>query len=172
MEFFHLLENLKKTKRTGWIQNEIPNPESVSDHMYRMALMALFLSEDSDIDRDKCIKMCLVHDIGESKVGDITPNCGISSEEKFDMENNAMKEIRQMLPVAVGNEVFNLWMEYEQNETKEAKLVHQLDKFEMMIQAKEYERAHGKHLEQFYEPYYEKITNPILKKWLEEFMKE
>ena len=43
MQFFFLdlIEALKNTSRKGWVLRGIPHPESVSDHMYRMAIMCL-----------------------------------------------------------------------------------------------------------------------------------
>ena len=66
LALFHILENLKTTKRTGWIACKIPQSESISDHMYRMSLISFCLNDIGDIDRTKCIMMCLVHDIGEA----------------------------------------------------------------------------------------------------------
>jgi putative hydrolase of HD superfamily len=91
MDFFSLLTKLKETKRQGWINNKIPNPESISDHMYRMAIMSLVLPETVIIDGQqsyhinvqRCAIMCLIHDMAESIVGDITPDDKhISLEEK------------------------------------------------------------------------------------------
>jgi hypothetical protein len=85
VKFFETIENLKTTKRTGWIRKGVPNPESISDHMYRMAIMSL-LVPDSAIDLNRCCQMSLMHDIGESIVGDITPHDPVSKEEKFKRE--------------------------------------------------------------------------------------
>jgi len=85
IEFLFVLGKLKRTKRTGWINNKIENPESIADHMYRMAIMSFFLPS-ATINREHCIKMSLVHDMAESIVGDITPYDGVSDEEKFKRE--------------------------------------------------------------------------------------
>ena len=53
--------------------------------MYRMAMLS-FLITDPTIDRDRLIKVCLVHDLAEAVVGDITPNCGVSKEQKRQLE--------------------------------------------------------------------------------------
>ena len=68
----------------------------ISDHMYRMGVM-VFVARDPSLDTNKCIKMALVHDVAESIVGDITPHCGISKEEKHRMETEAMHKITDML---------------------------------------------------------------------------
>ena len=59
----HTLENLKKTKRTGWIRAGVVNPESVADHSFRMAFLALILGKDMGVDTQKAVCMALVHDI-------------------------------------------------------------------------------------------------------------
>ena len=65
----------------------MPKPETVSGHMYRMAILAMALGgEDPSLDVLRCVKMALVHDIGEAIVGDITPRCGVSEADKFKLE--------------------------------------------------------------------------------------
>lgn len=59
--------------------------ESISDHMYRMSIMVQLI-QDSSIDKNKCIKMALVHDMAEAITGDITPDDGISAEAKSILE--------------------------------------------------------------------------------------
>ncbi|KAJ4910011.1 HD domain protein [Raphanus sativus] len=70
------------TPRAGWVKRELKNPESIADHMYRMGLMALVSTDIPGVNRDKCMKVAIVHDIAEAILGDITPTCGISKEEK------------------------------------------------------------------------------------------
>ena len=62
----------------------VPQPESVAGHMYRMAVLGL-LAGDA-LDKNRCVKMCLVHDLAESIVGDITPHDNVSKEEKHRRE--------------------------------------------------------------------------------------
>ena len=68
LDFFRLVGKLKTTKRTGWVNNEVMLPESIADHMYRMSMLAMMIT-DPTIDKDRLIKICLVHDLGESIVG-------------------------------------------------------------------------------------------------------
>jgi len=67
------------------MQIGISHPESVADHMYRMTMMS-FLIKDTTINRDHVMKICLVHDLAESIVGDITPRDGISDSTKRTLE--------------------------------------------------------------------------------------
>lgn len=85
LKFFNTVGKLKLLKRTGWIHKDIPLPESVADHMYRMSMLS-FCITDPTIDRDRLLKVCLVHDLAEAVVGDITPNCGVSKEQKRQLE--------------------------------------------------------------------------------------
>lgn len=68
-------EIIKHLPRTGWKRKGVPEPETVASHSWQMALMALYLSQGNalEYDFDKVIKLCLCHDLAESKLGDITP---------------------------------------------------------------------------------------------------
>ncbi|CAK9171372.1 unnamed protein product [Ilex paraguariensis] len=140
IDFLSLCHRLKTTKRAGWVKREVQNPESIADHMYRMGLMALIASDIPGVCRDKCIKMAIVHDIAEAIVGDITPADGIPKLEKSRREQEALDHMCKLLgggPRA--GEIHELWMEYEENSSLEAKVVKDFDKVEMILQALEYE---------------------------------
>ncbi|KAJ1959974.1 hypothetical protein GGI12_004057 [Dipsacomyces acuminosporus] len=170
IDFLHIVEKLKRTKRTGWINSGIKGPESIADHMYRMGIMAMLI-DDSALDRSKCIKMALVHDLAEALVGDITPYDGVSKEKKREMELNGMHEIAETLGGSsneYAKEIESLWLEYEDDLTEEAHLVHDLDKCEMIVQALEYEKSDGKELDSFFESTKGIFRHPQVKSWVEE----
>ncbi|KAA8648404.1 HD domain-containing protein [Aspergillus tanneri] len=157
--FFHLLERLKTTRREGWRQVKIPRGESISDHMYRMAIMVMSAppSLASVLDIPRCISMALVHDMAECLVGDITPrNIDIEKTEKVRRELSAMQYIVDTLlgrvpgGSGIGGAIMELFQEYEENRTLEAKFVHDVDKVEMLCQILEYERRHKRRLDEFY----------------------
>eukprot|EP00058_Branchiostoma_floridae_P015962 XP_002601450.1 hypothetical protein BRAFLDRAFT_245862 [Branchiostoma floridae] len=129
----------QRVPRTGWVLRGVQNVESVADHMYRMAIMAFLLDGEGGLNRDKCIKIALVHDMAESIVGDIAPADGISKEEKHRQEKEAMLHLSGLVGGEVGKELYSLWEEYEMESTAEAKAVKDLDKFDMVLQAFEYE---------------------------------
>ncbi|KAJ7609069.1 HD domain-containing protein [Roridomyces roridus] len=173
LAFFHLIEKLKTQKRTGWVNNNIPNPESISDHMYRMAMLAM-CSTDQNLDVSKCVMMCLVHDLAEAHVGDIAPREGITAEEKKRREEAAMHNIvHDMLhdsPAA--QQIHALWKEYEERQTPEAKFVKDLDRFEMASQALEYERAHGVSLQPFFDSSLPNLRHPEVRDWGNDLLEE
>ena len=99
------------------------------------------------------MKIALVHDMAEALVGDIAPHQNISKQDKQKMELEAMEKIRDTVggtigilytlhrPILPGQEIFSLWNEYEEQSTPEATIVKQFDKFEMILQALEYEKG-------------------------------
>lgn len=174
IDFLTLTRTLKTTKRTGWIMRGVQNPESIADHMYRMSLMAMVSSFSTTLNTDKCIKLALIHDLAEAKVGDITPHCGVSDKEKYDLELETMEYISEMLgPLLGGDEILSLWKEYEAGSTEEAKLLKDLDKIEMILQAQEYEAEgrHEKSLDQFFTSTEGKWRTEIGKTWADEIVR-
>ncbi|GMH23281.1 hypothetical protein Nepgr_025124 [Nepenthes gracilis] len=169
IDFLTLCHRLKTTKRAGWVKREIENPESIADHMYRMGLMALIAPEIPGVDRDKCIKMAIVHDIAEAIVGDITPFDGVPKLEKSRREREAINRMCNLLgggPRA--NEISELWMEYEENASLEAKFVKDCDKVEMILQALEYENGQGKDLDDFFQSTAGKFQTQLGSAWAAE----
>jgi len=83
LQFLEIIGKLKTEKRTGWINNKVYLPESVSDHMYRMAIMSFLIPLDSGLNKERCMKLALIHDMAEALVGDITPYEGVTKENKF-----------------------------------------------------------------------------------------
>lgn len=150
MDFFLTVGQLKQIKRTGWVRCNVAFPESVSDHMYRMSIISMAVA--SACDRDHAMKMALAHDVAECIVGDITPHCGISNDEKHRREEAAMAQIRDKLAGnTVGEELYQLWNEYEKGETETAILMKDIDKFEMILTAFEYEQAQNIDLSEFFD---------------------
>lgn len=134
----YISANLKKIPRQGWIDKlSVDNPESVAEHVFSMAIIGMIFSDLKNMDTGKILKIILLHDLAESIIGDITPE-KISKEEKQIIENKAMKNILKNLPSSIQKQYYLLWEEYQLNNSKEAKIVHQIDKLEMALQAKIY----------------------------------
>src|SRR5262249_39115475 len=133
----------------------VKDAESVADHTYRAAFLALLLSPEFGLDQLKLVKMALVHDLGEAVIGDIKWEEGekivASQEEKHRDEKAAIEEIfgaNQGLEEYIG-----LWNEFTEQKTKEARFLKELDKIEMVMQALEYQEEGYKPeaLQQFWE---------------------
>ncbi|KAG8983934.1 hypothetical protein FRB94_008728 [Tulasnella sp. JGI-2019a] len=175
LQFFHVLERLKTQKRTGWVENKIVNAESISDHMHRMALLALCVT-DKSVDKERCALLATVHDIAEAQVGDIAPSHGISKMEKHRMETDAMHNfvVKMLHSGPAGLRIQELWQEYEDQVTPEARLVKDLDLFEMALQAMEYEKGspNGMRLDNFFETSIPRIKHLEVQGWAGELLKE
>lgn len=168
-EFSKHVAKLKTIERTGWIRYQIPKPETVADHSFGTALLAMILAKKYKLDQLKVVKMALVHDLGEAIIGDIVTGRGRTDgkklREKIAMERKAVREISSLIG---SDEVLDLFNEFEENKTPEARFVKQLDKLEMAIQAYQYEKAQDIDLEEFYQSTFAKIKDRRLKAILEE----
>jgi len=147
LAFIQIVRYLKTSKRTGWVDRGIPlqNVESISDHMYRMSILSMIIP-NSEINIDRCVKIAVIHDIAESLVGDITPFGGVSKQEKHRRELESIKYLSSIIepynPV-FAKDIMDLWLDYEEIRTIEARYVKDIDKFEMIQQAWEYEQQFG-----------------------------
>ncbi|XP_037693445.1 5'-deoxynucleotidase HDDC2-like [Choloepus didactylus] len=161
LRFLRLVGHLKRVPRTGWVYRKVENPESVSDHMYRMAVMAL-VTRDDHLNKDRCVRLALVHDMAECIVGDIAPADNIPKEEKHRREEKAMTQLTQLLPEDLKKELYELWEEYETQSSAEARFVKQLDQCEMILQASEYEDLENKpgRLQEFFSSTAGKFSHP------------
>ena len=165
IDFFKTAVNLKKIQRQGWIDKlSISNPESVADHSYSMAVIGMVLSDMENQNSEKILKMILLHDLAESIIGDFTPE-QIPSEEKTKLENNAFEKIIENLPTPIKTNYREIWKEYQDNISDESKLVHQIDKLEMALQAKTYQKEGNSKegISSFFKSAEKDITEPKLK---------
>lgn len=142
-KFSNLIEyilKLKTIKRTGWISKaKILKAESVADHSYSLTALSMVFSDLLGLDTEKVMKLCIIHDLAESIIGDYMPE-EISISDKHIKEDNAMKVIISSFPSKIAILYSDLWKEYTLNQTKEVHLVKQLDKMEMYLQANQYFR--------------------------------
>ena len=141
LDFFKNALNLKNISRQGWIDKlSIEHPESVAYHSYSMAIMGMVISDFENYDTEKILKMILLHDLAESKIGDFTPE-QITKSEKEKIENHAFYDIIETLPNSIKSPYTSIWKEYQNQISVEAKIVHQIDRLEMALQAKMYEKS-------------------------------
>lgn len=132
--FLDKVEKLKSVPRHCVTADGVQ--ENVAGHSWRTALMAYLMKDElGEIDIDKVIRMCLVHDIGEAVTGDIPTF--LKKEEHELIEKKAVDELLSGLPKPLYRELTELFEEMEAQETKEAKVYKALDKLEAVIQHNE-----------------------------------
>jgi putative hydrolase of HD superfamily len=136
-DFLKASGNLKNVYRYGDV--EVLNNESTADHSWRLALMVIIFTKELDlkIDAERALKLAIIHDIAEALTGDIPANETMKNDllknEKRKNEIKAINRLKKILPDIHGNEIYELWRDYEYAKTEEAKFVKALDKIEAYI---------------------------------------
>lgn len=142
LKLYFQFNHLKNVYRQGWLKHilgiEYENKiESVADHSWAVTMLAMSVIEKYklDLDLSKCMKLALVHELGEIYAGDLMPN-EKSKEEKHRLEKEAVDKLFQ--DIGFENDFKKLWLEYENVESPEADFTKQVDKLECMLQAVSY----------------------------------
>ncbi|HEY0428405.1 MAG TPA: HD domain-containing protein [Pyrinomonadaceae bacterium] len=134
-EFIIEVEKLKAvTRRTKPLG--LDRYENSAEHSWQIALLALVLANFSDeaVNVEKVIKMLLVHDIGEIDADDVFffDEAGRSAAKEKELP--AMKRIFGILPEEKGRELFELWNEFENGDSAEAKYARAVDRAMPVLQ--------------------------------------
>lgn len=134
LEILHVAERLKDTTRHCTTSNR--RTESVAEHSWRISLMAFLLRHEfPDVDINKVVDMCLIHDLGECFTGDIPTF--IKTDSDREVEDSLLNQWVKSLPREIAKDFADLYEEMDAQETKEAKLYKSLDKLEALIQHNE-----------------------------------
>ena len=172
IEAYFEINHLKQLYRQGWLQAGIPEGrcESVADHSFSCAVLALFLANACfpNLDANKVVRMILIHELGEVYAGDLTPNDAVSPTEKHQRERESVLQILSRLPEGAG--YIALWDEFEANETPEAQFVHQVDRLEMGFQACIYQAQLGTGLPDHIGSTKSALQTPLLQDLLDELL--
>ena len=133
-----LAEKLKFELRHSY--TSIGRQESVAEHTWRMSLMAVLIEPllTQKVDTSRLLKMIIIHDLVEAEAKDISaldvlrnPDIKIGKIEK---EKQAIENLRELLKETNGQEIYNLFYEFENKETYEALVANALDKLEVQLQ--------------------------------------
>ncbi len=135
--FLHEIGYLKKLPRTGWFMTGVDQPESVAEHSFRTAVVGIVLATMQGADAGKTALLCLLHDSPETRIGDI-PSVGRAYVSTVKAEAVSSHQTAAM-PDVLSNVVQGLVQEYEADESVEARIAHDADKIETLLQAREYE---------------------------------
>lgn len=155
--------HLKQLFRQGWLRRGLPRErcESVAEHSFGVALLALWLSRSfPELDPLKLVSMALVHDFGEVYAGDIVPGDEVTAEEKFRREHDSVQCVFSSLPD--GARTIDLWLEFEEGLSPEARFLRQLDRLEMGLQASVYQRQGFEGMDEFQASAFQALQEPRL----------
>lgn len=140
IEYYVLCNRLKNIIRTGWkdwkVQRE--RVESVAEHIFGVQMLAIAMKSEFqyDVDIMRVIFMLAIHELGETMIGDLT-RFQITKEEKEKLEHEAVHKILGGL--LDGEQIEALFLEFDAQETKEAKFAYQCDKLECDLQCRLYD---------------------------------
>ena len=138
---------LAKTPRSGF-HFLGTGEQSVAEHVSRTSFIGYALAQmDGTVDVAKVLKMCLLHDISETRISDLNH---IHQKYVERREHSAVKDISDSVPF--GDDMFNTLSEYEKRESKESKLVKDADILEWVLALKEqYDTGNTRALEWMYD---------------------
>jgi putative hydrolases of HD superfamily len=140
INYYVICNKLKNILRTGWKDWNVKREriESVAEHIFGVQMLAIAMKSEYqyDINIMKVIFMLAIHELGETIIGDLT-QFQISKEEKIKIEHDAVKKILRGL--LEGNQIEELFLEFDSHKTKEAIFAYQCDKLECDLQSKLYD---------------------------------
>jgi putative hydrolase of HD superfamily len=166
LNFLIEIQKLKEFPRTGWVLRKVKNPETIAEHMFRVAMANWVLGREANLNLKKIIEMSLFHDLCEVYAGDVTPFfyyirdlpknekerkkflrkyvrlLKVEKEkrgrEKHNLEKRSLSKLLNFLDSEKRKEIFSLWSDFERRFSKEGDFARQVDKIETLIQAIEY----------------------------------
>ncbi len=175
LNFFKTVGKSKRLLRTGWVREKVKNPESIAEHSFRVGVLAMVLSDKLEVNKEKLIKMSLIHDLGETFTGDIVWTRGELVDIKI-RENKEKEELKGLVrlfsDIEDGEKFVDIFEEMIQSSSKDAKIFWQIDKLETVLQAFEYEEEQGIIIEEFFLNADLFIKDKILREIFEEILKE
>ena len=169
LRFWRYAAKLKVEQRKGWQRKVEGRVESVADHSFGVALLALYEGERRGYDLEKILKLALIHDLEEAITGDLTPRdkARLGPTNVQTGREAAVRELVSKLPAKSRASILGLWTDLRERRSKEARLVHQLDKVEMAFQANEYGKRTGhRKMRDFYESASNETSDPVLRRSL------
>lgn len=162
LDILQAAATLKRLPRTGWLLAGVPAPESVADHNWATALLAMLMAEainrepaaeglDAPLEMARVLQIALVHDLAEAEVTDLPRRTSllIGKPAKQQAEAAALANLTARLPA--GETVVALWEEYSTLGSPEARLVVDADKLEVAHQAVIYTRFGQRGLAEFWQ---------------------
>lgn len=144
------LDPLSDLPRTGWLLRGVRPCESIADHSFGVALVAMFLldaarADGLEVDGERTLRMALVHDAPEARMGDVP------MPVKSSALDHALSAVEaQLVSALLGESSRALWDELEAAQTVGARIVRVADKAHMLLKALVYERQGRGQLEEFW----------------------
>ncbi len=150
------LQRLKRLDRTGWVLRGFANgTESVAAHSFGVGVTAMLLADKLlaqgvVVNVEKVLRMSLLHDWSEARVGDMprTATEYFGSDARKRAETAAFRDLTR--PVDGDARYAQLYDDYEERNSLEARLVKAADVIDLLVEALALERAGGRGLDEFW----------------------
>jgi putative hydrolase of HD superfamily len=156
ISFLAELMRLKAVPRTGWLLRGVRDVESVADHSFGVAFVAMLLADlaeacGMELNVEKVLRMALLHDLTEARTGDLpaTVKRYFDRQTLHAADECIADEMLNRLG-AIGEEYLLLWREYEERASLESRIVKAADKLDLLLQAREYEKGGARNLHEFW----------------------
>lgn len=134
IEFLLELDKMKNLYRQTYVLHE-DRKENDAEHSWHLAVLAFLLAEYSNknIDITHVMKMVLLHDVVEIDAGDTYCYDNEGNKSKAEREEKAAQHIFGLLPDDQRKEFYDLWREFEDSETSEARFAAMLDRIQPLL---------------------------------------
>ncbi len=134
LEFLVLLDKMKSIYRQTLLADK-SRRETDAEHSWHIAMMAMLFAEHAPegVDRDRSVRMCLVHDLVEIYAGDTFCYDAKAGKDKKEREEKAAQKLFSILPEKDGEELKSLWIEFEEQSTPDALFAASLDRLQPII---------------------------------------
>jgi putative hydrolases of HD superfamily len=157
IEFLTEITRLKALPRTGWLLRGVRDVESIADHAFGVAWIAMLLADRAcanghEVNVETVLRMALLHDLSEARTGDLpaTIKPYFPGDTLKQADEQVARNILQPLG-AIGENYLALWHEYEERTSLESRIVKAADKLDLLLQAREYEKGGAQNLGEFWQ---------------------
>ncbi len=178
LHFEQIAQNIYKVldtlQRAGWVDHGVKNPESVKEHTIALLELAIEMEDElSEEEKFGLLEMLEVHDWPEALHGDEIilelkeGEQNQAKETKFKNEKRALQELCKDMPNR--EDIMDLWLRFESSDDPAASFGRELDKYQSVEKALEYEEEQGIALfEEFLKYSINFISHPVLLKRIED----
>ncbi len=140
----------------------------MADHSFGVAVLSLFEGAKRGYNVERMLTLALIHDLEEAITGDLTPEDKnrLRSKKVRSLRKAARTQIASIIPMEQRVQYARMWRDLETGRTREARLVKDLDKLEMLLQARRYARlgVPRRQLEKFYRSAMSRINDEEIRK--------
>lgn len=134
IDFLFEIGSLRNVPR-AWQQVLTGKVQNISEHIFRTAMIGWVIAVAEQADAPRVIKMCLIHDIAESRTSDIS-----FMHRDYVTRHEALAEAHVFQGTILGKEARALLKEYNDRRSLEAKIVKDADNIDCDLELKELAR--------------------------------